>query len=450
MDMKDQGILPGMESQVSGIETTPGARPSIGSLRFRRPDRSQMRMMPLSLDDTIPPDHHVRVLWAVVERLDLSGFTEGLKVCEGEAGRSATDVRLLVALWLYAATQGVGSARELDRLCQHHAAYRWLCGGVSVNYHTLSDFRVAHERAVDGLMTEVLAMLMERKLVSVHRISQDGLRVRASAGKSSFRREERLKSLLEQAQTQVVALKAQRDAPAGTDRNRRQVAARERAARERRERVQKALEALEQVKRVKARARNNHRDKPSEPRASTTDSEAHVMMMPDGGFRPAYNVQMATDPGSRAIVEVDVTSEGSDKARSEPMREQVQERTGGEVKEHLMDGGFVKLEQIERAEQAGVKVYAPPQQSRKDLDPYRVQETDSPELAAWRTRMAREEAKAIYKERASTSETVNADLRTYRGLAPFLVRGLRKVRCVVLWSALAYNLMHFGKVLLMA
>jgi len=402
----------------------------------------------MSLDETIPPEHHVRVLWDLVERLDLSGFTEGLKVCEGEAGRSATDVRLLVALWLYAATQGVGSARELDRLCEHHAAYRWLCGGVRVNYHTLSDFRVDHEKALDGLMTEVLALLMERKLVSVYRISQDGLRVRASAGKSSFRRQERLQSLLEQAQAQVAALKAQREAPTGADRNARQGAARERAARERLERVNQALEALEQVKKVKARARNNQRDKPSAPRASTTDSEARVMKMPDGGFRPAYNVQVATDTASRAIVEVDVTQEGTDKTQSEPLREQVQERTGGEVKEHLMDGGFVKREQIERAEQNGVKVYAPPQQSRQDLDPYRVRETDSPELAAWRTRMATEEAQAIYKERASTSETVNADLRTYRGLGPFLVRGLRKVRCVALWSTLAYNLMHFGQVLL--
>ena len=306
MDMKEQGILPGMESPSSGIETPRPTRPPVGSLRFRRPDRSQMRMVPVALDATIPPGHHVRVLWGVVERLDLSRFTTGLKVCEGEAGRPATDVRLLTALWLYAATQGVGSARELERLCKDHDAYRWLCGGVRVNYHTLSDFRVEHEEALDGLMTEVLAMLMEHKIVRVHRISQDGLRV----------------------------------------------------------------------------------------------------------------------------------------------REQVQERTGAEVKEHLGDGGFVKLEQIERAERAGVKMYAPPQQSRKDLDPYRVRETDSPELAAWRTRMATEEAKTIYKERAATSETVNADLRTYRGLGPFLVRGLRKVRCVVLWSALAYNLMHFGQVLL--
>lgn len=438
-----------MESPIRGIETTAQARPPLGSLRFRRPDRSQMRMVPLSLDETIPAGHHVRVLWDVVERLDLSGFSAELKVCQGEAGRPATDVRLLTALWLYAATQGVGSARELERLCEHHDAYRWLCGGVRVNYHTLSDFRVDHEEALDGLMTEILAMLMEHQIVSVHRIRQDGLRVRASAGKSSFRREERLKSLLEQARAQVTALKAQQEAPAGTGRKTRQAAARERAAKERLDRVEKALAALEEVKKVKARARDNPRDKPSPPRASTTDSEAHVMKMPDGGFRPAYNVQIVADTGSRAIVEVDVTPVGSDKMQSEPLRDQVQERTGGLVQEHLMDGGFVKIEQIEHAEQAGVKVYAPPQKSRKDTDPYQVRQTDSPEIAAWRTRMATEEAKTLYKKRASTSETVNADLRTYRGVRPFLVRGLRKVRCVVLWSALAYNLMHFGKVLVM-
>lgn len=437
-----------MESQVSGMETTSDPPPAIGSLRFRRPDRLQMRMMPISLDETIPAGHHVRVLWEVVARLDLSGFAAGLKVCAGEAGRSATDVRLLVSLWLYAATQGVGSARELTRRCECQDAYRWLCGGVSVNYHTLSDFRVDHEKALDDLMTEVLTMLMERDLVRVHRISQDGLRVRASAGKSSFRREGRLQSLLEQAQTQVAALKAQREAPASADCNARRSAARERAALERLARVNQALAALEEVKKVKARSRDNQRDKRSEPRVSTTDSEARVMKMPDGGFRPAYNVQVVADTASRAIVGVGVTTEGTDKAQSEPLREQVQERTGSTVEDHLMDGGFVKLEQIERAEKAGVKVYAPPQQSRKDADPCRVRETDSPEVAAWRTRMASDPAQTIYKERASTSETVNADLRTYRGLGPFLVRGLGKVRCVVLWSALAYNLMHFGSALL--
>ena len=172
------------------------------------------------------------------------------------------------------------------------------------------------------------------------------------------------------------------------------------------------------------------------------------MKMPDGGFRPAYNLQFASDTQSRAILGVDVTNAGTDKAESAPMREHVEERTDGQVKEHLMDGGFVKIEQIQAAEQAGVRIYAPPQGGRGCVDPCQVRKTDSPEIAAWRTRMASEEGKSIYKERAATSETVNADLRTYRGLARLLVRGLHKVRCVALWSALAYNMMHFGKTLL--
>jgi transposase len=403
-------------------------------------------LVPQSLEDTIPPGHHVRVLWAVVERLDLSGFTTGLKVCQGQAGRPATDVRLLVSLWLYAATQGVGSARELDRLCENHDGYRWLCGGVPVNYHTLSDFRVEHEKALDELMSEVLAMLMDRQLVSVRRISQDGLRVRASAGQSSFRRERRLGSLLEQAQRHVESLKAGREAPARAERTAAQTAARERAARERVERIEKAMVALEDVKKVKARHNGKKKDHP--PRASTTDGEARVMKMPDGGFRPAYNVQLAMDTESRAVVEVEVTNEGTDKSQSEPMRHRVEVRTAQKVQEHLVDGGFVKLDQIERAEQIGVKMYSPPQASKSGIEPCTVRPGDSEEIAAWRRRMASEAGKTIYKERASTIETVNADLRTYRGVSRFLVRGLHKARCVVLWSALAYNLMHFGRVLL--
>jgi len=443
--MKEHAILPGTESHVSGIGSTPEA-PAGGPLRFRRPDRSQTRLVPLSLDELIPPDHHVRVLWAVVERMDLSGFTAGLKVCPGRAGRSATDVRLLVALWLYASTRGVGSARELERLCGDHDAYKWLCGGVGVNYHTLSDFRVKHEKGLDELFTTVLAMLMDRKLVSVRRISQDGMRVRASAGQSSFRRQQRLEQLLEVARQQVEALKAEREAPALAKRTSRQKAARERSARERLERVEGAMAALEQLK--QARAAQHGKKSKQPPRGSTTDPEARVMKMPNGGFNPAYNVQLAEDTGSRAIVGVSVTNEGTDKSQSEPMRQRVEEQSGQQVQEHLVDGGFVKLEQIERAERSGVKVYAPPPESKKRPDGCEVRPEDSPEIAAWRRRMGSPEGKIIYKERASTSETVNADLRTYRGMDRLLVRGLAKVRCIALWSALAYNLMHFGKALL--
>jgi transposase len=384
----------------------------------------------------------------VVEQLDLSAFSAGLRVQVGKAGRPATDVRLMVALWLWASTEGEGSARELERLCEEKDSYRWLCGGVDVNHHTLGDFRVDHEKALDELLTKVLAALMEQGLVKVRRISQDGMRVRASAGSSSFHRRKTLEQHLVEAQKQVELLKSQREVPAAPSSSRGQKAARKRAVEDRVRKAGAALEALATVEKIRKEAKGGTNSR-NEPRASTTDGEARVMKTGDGGFRPAYNVQLAADTESRAIVGVSVTNSGSDRALSEPMRQEVEQRTGGKVAEHLMDGGFVNFDQMGRAQQAGVTVYAPPQTSKKKVDPYQVRPTDTAEVAQWRRRMATEEAKTIYKERASTSETVNADLRTYRGLDRFLVRGLAKVKCVALWSALAYNLMHFGKALLM-
>ncbi len=411
--------------------------------RLRRPDRRQVLMQPCCLEDLLPEDHPARAIWSVVERLDLSAFYEPLRARGSDPGRAATDPKLLVALWLYAAVEGVGSGRALDRLCQAHDAYRWLCGGVPLNYHTLNDFRVEHEAALDDLLTQVLAMLMAKEVVTVQRISQDGTRVRAGAGASSFRREQKLEEHLEAAQAHVEALKRQADDPATSASGR---AARERAAREREARVQAALDALPNIAEAKARQKKKpSKDRPA--RASTTDPEARVMKMGDGGFRPAFNVQLAVDTQSRAIVGVDVTNVGSDANLNAGMREQVEQRTGRKVEEHLVDGGYVQLEGITRETQAGVTIYAPPPTPKKEADPYVVRKGDSPEVAAWRQRMATEEAQTIYKERASTAETVNADLKCFRGLRPFAVRGLRKVRCVTLWSVLAYNVMHFASAL---
>jgi hypothetical protein len=314
---------------------------------------------------------------------------------------------------------------------------------VAVNYHTLSDFRVSYEGALDDLFTQLLALLMTRGLVSVRRVAQDGMRVRASAGKGSFHRQPTLERSLEDARRQVERLKAQREAGAEAERpSARQQAARERVARERVARVEAALREMPALEAVKAR--HNGKASGAAPRASTTDAEARVMKMPDGGFRPAYNVQVACDVSSRAIVGVEVTNSGSDKAQSEPMREQVEGRSGESVAEHLMDGGFVRLEDIERAAATGTEVYAPPQASQAGVDPCTVRAGDSPGVAAWRERMATEEGQRIYRQRASTCETINGDLRVCRGLGRLLVRGLSKVRCLALWSALAYNLLHFG------
>jgi transposase len=438
--MENTTLFPEVTNQVNStaaddpndMEATP---------RLRQPERDQMVLEPCCLEQLVPADHPVRAIWAVVQGLDLSAFYATISARGSDPGRSATDPRLLVALWLYATVEGVGNGRELDRLCREDDAYKWLCGGVSVNYHTLNDFRVGHAQALDELLTTVLTTLMHKRVVEVKRISQDGTRVPASANSRSFRRKSRLEQCLEQAKAHIEALKQQAEnAPPDQTRQR---AAQERAARERQARVEAALAELTKVEETKARQRADKATKKVEPRASTTDPEARKMRMGDNSFKPAYNVQIAVDTESRAIVGIDVTNHGTDHGEDKPLREQVERRTGGKVQEHLMDGGYVKHESIEQAAEKGVAVYAPLPETGPGGSVCIFNPKDSPAVAAWRERMKTEAGRTIYKERASTSETVNADLKTFRGMGRFVVRGLAKVRCIALWSALAYNIMHF-------
>lgn len=427
----------------------------VPAVRLREPDRSQMQMIVQSPDELIPQDHEARVIWRVCQAQDWSAFCEPIKARQGVCGRDATSPMLLAALWLYAAMRGVGSARELARLCKESNPYRWLCGGVSLNHHTLSDFRVNHGDPLDALFTRMIAMLVEKKRVKVYRISQDGTRVRACAGASSFRRETRLRQQLDEAQKHMQELRAQLDNPeksAGV--SAKQKAARIRAAREREQRVEQAIKRLPELKKkqekLAGRKSKKEKERLKEPRASTTDAEATVMKMANGGFNPAVNVQLATDTESRAIVGVDVSAEGNDHHLSEPMRQQVEQRTGQKVHEHLMDGGYLVMEEIETAAAQNVTVYVPPKPPR---DPERAggeftpKATESQVLGDWRKRMGSVAGKEIYKERAATSETVNADLRTHRGMDRMLVRGLKKAKCVALWCAMAYNIMHFAAAL---
>ena len=391
-------------------------------------------------------DHPARTIWALSGRLDLSAFEAPIEARGSEPGRPATDPRLLFALWLYAYTSGIGRGRELARLCQEHDAYRWLCGGVYVNYHTLNDFRVKHEQALDELFTKVLATLIHHDVVQVQRISQDGTRVRASAGSGSYRRRATLEDRLQEARAHVTRLKKQLEEDPGL--SPRQKAARERAAQQKQERLEQALKELPKLEQAKARQRDDKPSKKNAPRVSMTDPEARRMKMSNGGFNPAYNVQISSDPESRAIVGVEITNHGTDHGEDEPQREQVQNRTGQQVTEQLLDGGYVKREAIENASKDNVAIYAPIPEIGKYPAVCIRNPKDSPGVAAWRQRMCSPQGRAIYKQRAAISETVNADLKTFRGLSAFYVRGLAKCRCVVLWSALAYNLMHFTETLL--
>jgi transposase len=416
--------------------TVPSPPPDRPPLRLRRPNRDQVTPIPAYLDALLPDDHLARLLWAAIGRLDLAAFSTDLKVVEGGPGRAAADPQLLVALWLFATTQGVTSARELDRLCVEHLAYLWLCGGVTVNYHTLSDFRVQHGAALDELMTQVLGHLHAAGLIAFEQVAQDGIRVRASAGAASYRREPRLTESLAAARRVLAEVAAEAASGESETRSARQRAARARAARERVDRLEAAVAGIPAARAAKKPAEQE------KARVSTTDAEARVMKMADGGYRPAYNIELAADTAAQVIVGVDVTTSGSDAGQAEPMVAQVIQRAGGQVpRQWSMDGGFPTGAALDDLTTAGVEVLAPVQ-TPKDPEraPHRPRPGDSVAVAAWRVRMGTDAAKAAYKLRAATIECVNAKARMLHGLTLLRVRGLAKVRCIARWVALAHNL----------
>jgi transposase len=406
-----------------------------GAPRLVVPNRAQMELRSVDLESLLPADHAARAVWEFVESLDVSPLYAEVQSVEGSAGRPAIDPRIYLALWLYATIEGVGSARALERLTRQHDAYRWILGGVLVNHHSLSDFRVQQGEYLDGVLTHSVAVLMEQKLVNLKRVSQDGIRVRANAGAASFRRQGSLERCLQEAEEQMEHLRQELEKdPEAT--NRRQAAARQRAVEDRQHRVKAALEQMTDVAAKKPAA---EKDK---ARVSTTDAEARVMKMGDGGFRPSYNGQFAVDTETQIVVGVGLSNSGSDQGQLVPMLEQLKKRYEVIPPESLVDGGFAGLKDIEKASELGTKVYAPVAKPKdKTRDPYAPLATDCSVIAQWRQRMGTQEAKEIYKQRASSVECVNALARN-RGLQRLLVRGLHKVRAILLWFAIAHNLMR--------
>jgi transposase len=411
--------------------------------RVVKPVRNQLSLQPTDLEALVPEDHPVRGIWALVERLDLSAFYDEIAARGTTAGRPATDPAVLLGLWLFANSEGVGSARLLEKLCDRDAPYRWICGGVSVNHHTLADFRVKHGKKLDRILTQVLAALMKEGVVQLKRVAQDGMKVRASAGAGSFRRRQSLERCRKEAEEQVRKLRREvaGDPSAST---KRVAAAKERAAKARVAAVDAALAELEVIEEQRA-ARDEK--KPSdakrrqEARASTTDAECRVMKMADGGFRPAYNVQLATDE-SGYIVGAQVTNNGTDQPHVAPMLEEIERRTARTPAEYLVDGGFVTHQNIEAISERGAVAYAPVPAARNDsIDRHVAKRGDSPAVAAWRVRMGTEKAKRVYVRRGVLAERTNAELRVHRGLDRLNVRGLAKVNTVVLLAALTLNVL---------
>jgi transposase len=404
--------------------------------------RDQVELRPMNLDSVIGVGHRARAVWALVEQCDLRRFYEGIKARGSTAGRSSTDPKVLLALWIYATMDGVARARELDRLCHAHDAYRWIRGGVPVNHHTLSDFRSSRGKALNDLVTQVIGVMAYQGLVSLKRVAQDGTRVRASAGKGSFRRRRSLDECMEAARAHVAAVKAQA-ARSGETLTQRQQAARAHAARERLERVEKAIEALEHVQADREATKKGANDPTTPPRGSTTDPEARMMRMGDGGFRPAYNVQCATDTTSGVVVGVAVSQNRTDFDEGPPMMRQIFERTEAQPEELLVDSGFTSKDAVEKLSEAGVTVYGALPVRKGQPDPYAERAGDSTAMSDLRARMRSEAGQAIYRERAPTAELVNADMKTWRTLDRFWVRGQRKVLCVVLLNVLAHNFLRW-------
>jgi transposase len=454
----------GLFGEVELPAAVPTPRPAEpgGQPRVMVPQRNQVELRPVDLDALLAPDHAARTVWAFVLTMDLAPLYGRIKSVAGRGGAPAIDPAVLVALWLWATIDGVGSAREVDRLCERDDAYRWICGGVGVNYHSLADFRTLHEAWLDAQLTRSIAALMQRRLVTLNAVAQDGLRVRAHAKASSFRRREKLAELLTQAQAQVQALKRELTEDAGASARRKQAAV-ERAAREREQRLAAAVAAMDklqrkpppQPKQPKPSKRRGSRqtsgpDDPgsakaepeSAPRVSTTDPQARVMKMPDGGFRPAFNAQLAVDADTQLIAAVAITNSGSDMGQMSPMHLDIQQRYACTPDHWLADGGFTKLQAIDELTARGTQPVLPPPHSRNpDIDCLAPKDTDSPAQAQWRAFMRTDFAKVLYIHRGATVECANAQLRR-RGLHRFNVCGMVKARAVLLWHALAHNLMR--------
>jgi transposase len=414
-----------------------------GRPRLRVPQRDQIEMHWASLDELLEPDHQARIVWATVCGLDLSRWLNEIKAVEGHVGRDATDPRLLVALWVYATLDGVGHAREVARLCTKHLAYQWLCGEVTVNYHLLSDFRSQHGDKWDDLLTKIVGSLLSEDLVTIKRVAQDGMKVRAHAGKSSFRRGEKLQQCLAEARQQVEALKQQED-ESSDQLSKRQRASRERAAAERARRMEQALENCNELQQQREKTGQKNAGKVKEARSSTTDPEARVMQFSDGGFRPGYNVQFSTDTATNLIVGVATTNAGNDFEQLPPMLEQIESRYGIRPQEALVDGGFASLESINASELRGTKVYAPPKETKRQRaegkDIYARKPGDSDAVAGWRARMGEEAAKLLYVLRCQTAEWVNAICRN-RGLWQMPVHGKEKCHTIAVLHAITHDLM---------
>jgi transposase len=420
-----------------------------GKARVVGPDRSQLRWDLIDIEGLLAGDHRARMVWAFVEGVNLEPLYELIKSREGEAGRPPADPAVVLALWLYASLEGVGSARELARLCERDAAYRWLCGGVAVNHHGLADFRVAHGEFLDGLLSESITAMVVEGLVDLDEVTVDGTKVKASAGKGSFAGENKIARVERLAAERVARLRAEIEADPGASTRRRR-AAEERAADDIAERAQRARAALDRLKAEKGERAKRHAKeeaKKGEPKASLTDPDARRMRFADGSVKAGYNVQLAAS-ATGMVVSVMATDRRNDAGMAVPMVDDIKRRYGRVPKRLLVDTNYAPADDIvalASREGDGVLVYAPPPEERADVKPETLKRRaserakEAPALKDWRQRMDTAQGQSIYRSRKRI-ELVNAHMKN-RGFERLNLRGLLKAKIVALWHALAHNIL---------
>ncbi|QDT04936.1 hypothetical protein K227x_33340 [Rubripirellula lacrimiformis] len=422
---------------------TPSNAQQRGQARTNRPERTQVEMQFFSLDQLVASDHRIRLVWQYCESLDLSSLYTRIQSRQGKAGRNSIDPRILFALWFYATLEGISSARRVAELTTRDFHYMWICGKVSVNYHTLSDFRSENSELLEKLLADSIAALLNQKLITLETIGQDGMRVRASSGSGSFRSAPTLQRLQAAAEDYLNELSERTEEEAAKISKAKQ-AAQQRAAKERIERIKAAQENLEELERRRKEKRS--RKSKSTPRASMTDPEAVRMKMADGGFRPAYNVQFASDGETRIVVGVSVDNQGSDQGQMLPMYQSVCSTFGVMPGKYLVDGGFTKATDIDSMDASGTAVYGVLKGVQKQIeegkDPHLPKPGDSAAMKRFRERMGTAEAQKIYKQRPSVAEFPNAECRN-RGLHQYRVRGSEKALSQTLWHVLVNNYNRF-------
>jgi len=327
------------------------------AVRCKVVERNQLLFRPVDVEKLVSPTHRVRAIWAFVGGLDLSGFYASVEAVEGQAGRPVWDPRVLLSLWVYAYSNGVNSAREIAQRCEYHPAYQWLTGMEVVNYHSLADFRVAHQQTLEELFVQVLGVLSYHKLITLKRVMHDGTKIKAAASDKSFRRQATLEAHLEAARQQIQAM----GDPHSEELSARKAAARKRALRDKQQRLQAALQEIAELKKNRAKhsEEKTDQDKAKEPRVSTTDPQARIMIGAKGAFGPAYNVQISTDAKAKIIVGVGLSQCSSDSGELEPAVARIEDSFKEKPEQMVVDAAYPTHDAILAMAQKAIDLIGP-------------------------------------------------------------------------------------------